>query len=39
MSMKNSSDTIGNPNRKIPAFSAVPQQIAPPSFIYPDDAW
>jgi len=30
MSMKNSSDTIGNRNRDLPACSAVPQPTAPP---------
>jgi len=30
MSMKNSSDTIGNPTRDLPACSAVPQPTAPP---------
>ena len=29
-SMKNSSDTIGNRNRDLPACSAVPQPTAPP---------
>ena len=28
--MKNSSDTIGNPTRDLPACSAVPQPTAPP---------
>jgi hypothetical protein len=28
MSMKNSSDTIGNPNHNLPACSAVPQPTA-----------
>jgi hypothetical protein len=30
MSMKNSSDTIGNRNRDLPASSIVPQPTAPP---------
>ena len=30
MSKKNSKDTIGNRNRDLPAFSAVPQPTAPP---------
>jgi len=30
MSMTNSSDTIGNCNRDLPACSAVPQQTEPP---------
>jgi hypothetical protein len=30
MSMKNSSDTIGNRTRDLPACSAVPQPTAPP---------
>jgi len=30
MSMKNSSDAIGNRTRDLPAFSAVPQPTAPP---------
>jgi len=30
MSMKNSSDTIGNRNRNLPACSTVPQPTAPP---------
>jgi hypothetical protein len=30
MSMKNSNDTIGNRTRDLPAYSAVPQQTAPP---------
>jgi hypothetical protein len=30
MSMKKSSDTIGNPTRDLPACSAVPQPTAPP---------
>jgi len=30
MSMKNSSDTIGNSSRELPACSAVPQPTAPP---------
>jgi hypothetical protein len=30
MSMKNSSDTIGNRTRDLPACSTVPQQTAPP---------
>jgi hypothetical protein len=30
MSMKNSSDTIGNRTRDLPAGSAVPQTTAPP---------
>jgi len=30
MSMENSSDTIGNRTRDLPAFSAVPQPTAPP---------
>ena len=30
MSMKNSNDTVGNRNRDLPAFSAVPQPTAPP---------
>jgi len=30
MSMKNSSDTIGNRTRDLPAGSAVPQPTAPP---------
>ena len=30
MSMKNSSDTIGNRTDDLPAFSAVPQPTAPP---------
>jgi len=30
MSMKNSSDTIGNRNRDLPTCSAVPQPTAPP---------
>jgi len=32
MSMKNSNDTIGNPTRDPPTFSAVPQPTAPPRF-------
>jgi hypothetical protein len=31
MSMKNSSDTIGNRTRDLPAFSTVPQTTAPPA--------
>jgi hypothetical protein len=31
MSMKNSSDTIGNRTRDLPTCSAVPQPIAPPA--------
>jgi hypothetical protein len=31
MSMKNSTNTIGNRTRDLPACSAVPQQTAPPS--------
>ena len=34
MSMKNSSDTIGNRTRDIPACSAVPQPAAPPRAPY-----
>jgi hypothetical protein len=30
MSMKNSTDTIGNRSRDLPDFSAVPQPTAPP---------
>ena len=30
MSMRNSNDTIGNRNRDLPAYSAVPQPAAPP---------
>jgi hypothetical protein len=30
MTMKNSSDTIGNQTREFPAYSAVPQTTAPP---------
>jgi len=30
MPMKNSSGTIGNRNRELPAFSEVPQSTAPP---------
>jgi len=33
MSMKNSSDTIGNQTRDLPACSAVPQPTAPPLII------
>jgi hypothetical protein len=31
MSMKNSSDTIGNRSRDLPACNAVPQPTAPPT--------
>ena len=31
MSMKNSSDTIGNRTRDLPTYSAVPQSTAPPA--------
>jgi hypothetical protein len=30
MAMENSSDTIGNRTRNIPAYSVVPQPTAPP---------
>jgi hypothetical protein len=30
MSIKNSNDTIGNRNRDLPAYSAVPQPTTPP---------
>jgi hypothetical protein len=33
MSLKNSNDTIGNRTRDLPACSAVPQPIAPPSVL------
>jgi hypothetical protein len=35
MSMKNSSDTIGNRTRDLPACSAVPQPTAPPAACFP----
>jgi len=34
MSMKNSNDTIGNRNRDLLAFSAMPQPTAPPRAPY-----
>jgi hypothetical protein len=39
MSMKNSSDTIGNWTRDLPACSAVPQPTVPPCAPYGDIAW
>jgi hypothetical protein len=33
-SLKNSSDSIGNRMRDLPAYSAVPQPTAPPRTLY-----